>query len=146
MNSWLASTRTQDWVCLIAAIGIGPVCLGIGNRIPGLIFGAAAGYVFLYYLFVIPVLTALGGRLKFIIWQVAVFSVLLSVIAEDLPMHASEISSVAFVFWTSGTLLSLPVPAYFFLKPMTMLGRKIWAAVIVTAGIALSFALHRITG
>ncbi|MBZ5722492.1 MAG: hypothetical protein LAO03_19295 [Acidobacteriia bacterium] len=141
--------RLREWISLVAAVAIGPASLLIGYKIPGLIFGAAAGAGILLYALVVPLLTLAAGRLKFLAWQLAIISVVLAVIGDNLRLnaiHRSEIPSVAYVFWVVGTLLSSPLPIYFLLKPLVPRQRYIVGITIGAVAFVLWFGLKRITG
>jgi hypothetical protein len=145
---WRTDVQTRDWISLVAALAIGPVSL-IGYEIPGLIFGAAAAFYFLYCAIVVPLVTFIAGRLKFLTWQLAIISLTLTVVGDNLrlgPMPSSEIARVAFVLWTSGTLLSSPVPIYFLLRPLTWRQRCVSGVVIAAVSFALWLGLKRNTG
>ncbi len=139
----------REWACLGLSIALGPVFLEAAYAIPGLIFGAAAGFYVLVCLLVVPLIVLLAGRLKFVVWQLSIFSIIVAVILDDLSDHAvrhSEIPRVLFVFWVLGTLFSSPLPIYFFLKPMNWRARAIWGVSIVAAGIIIWLGMKRITG
>jgi hypothetical protein len=144
-----AGGRLCEWLSLAAAIAIGPAFLLIGYQIPGLIYGAAAGAYILLCAIIVPLLTLAAGRLKFLVWQLAIVSTMSAVIGDDLRLNAvyrSELSSLAYVFWASGTLLSSPLPIYFLLKPLAMRQRYIASIVIGAIALALWFGIKRITG
>lgn len=138
----------REWACLGLAVAIGPLWLEAGNAIPGLIFGAGARFYILVCLLVVPLIVLLAGRLKFVVWQLSIVSIIAAVILDDLSDHAvrhSEIPRVLFVFWVLGTLFSSPLPIYFFLKPMNWGARAIWGVSIVAVGIAIWLGMKRIT-
>jgi hypothetical protein len=139
----------REWTSLVAAIAIGPAFLLLGRHIPGLIFGAAASANILLCAIVVPLLTAAAGRFKFLAWQVAIISIALAVVGDNLRLnaiHRNEIPSVAYVFWAGGTLLSSPLPIYFLLKPLAPRQRYIVCIFIGAIALALWFGLKRITG
>lgn len=141
--------RLREWISLVAALAIGPAFLLIGYQIPGLIFGAAAGANIVLCAFVVPSLTLAAGRFKFLVWQVAVISIVLAVIGDNLRLnaiHRSQIPSLAYVFWAGGTLLSSPLPIYLLLRPLAPRQRYIVGITIGAAALALWFGLKRITG
>jgi hypothetical protein len=149
MKSYPAREPLREWICLITAIAIGPAFLIIGNYIPGFIYRAAAGAAILLCVIVVPLLTLAAGRLKFLVWQLAIISIALAVIGDNLRLHAifrSEILPVTYVFWAGGTLLSSPLPIYFLLKPLALRQRCIVGIVIASITLALWFGLKRITG
>jgi hypothetical protein len=76
---------TRDWISLCAAILIGPVLLGVGSAVPGLIYGAAAMYYFLCCAIIVPLLVVLADRLKAWAWQIAIGSLTLTVISDGIP-------------------------------------------------------------
>lgn len=139
----------REWISFVAAIAIGPAFLLIGYQVPSLIFGAAAGASILLCAIVVPLLTFAAGRLKFIAWQLAIISIVLAVIGDNLrenAIHRSEIPSMAYVLWAGGTLLSSPLPIYFLLKPLALRQRYIVGIIIGATALALWFGLRRITG
>jgi hypothetical protein len=138
---------TRDWISLCAAILFGPVLLGIGSAVPGLIYGAAAMYYFLCCAIILPLLVLIADRLKACAWQIAIGSLTLTVISD--PRRAiprSQIAPVTFVFWAISTLLSSPVPIYFFLRRSAPRQRYVYGIAIATTAIALWFGLKAITG
>jgi hypothetical protein len=135
---------TRDWVSLFGAIFCGPILLGIGSTIPGLVFGAAAIYYFLICAIIVPLLVILAQRLKAWAWQIAIGSLTFTVVRDGIARN--QIASVAFVFWAIGTLLSSPVPIYFLLRPQSPRQRYVYAVAILTTAIALWLGLKGITG
>lgn len=136
-----------EWGSLVAAACIGPAFLLVGYHIPGLIFGAAAGADFLLCALVVPLLVLAAGRMKFVTWQLAIISITLAVIGDNVRLnagHRAEIAAVAYVFWASGTLLSSPVPIYFMLRPLTPSRRLIFSIMIALLAIALWCGVKRI--
>jgi hypothetical protein len=141
--------RLREWISLIAAVAIGPAFLLIGYHIPGLIFRAAAEAYILLCAIIVPLLTLAAGRLKFVAWQLAVISIILAMVGDNLRLNAnyrSEIPSLAYVFWAIGTLLSSPLPIYFLLKPLALRQRFIVGIIIGAIALALWFGIKRITG
>lgn len=141
--------RLREWIVLVAAVAIGPAFLLIGYQIPGLVFGAAAAADVLLCAIVVPLLTLAAGRLKFLVWQLAIISIVLAVIGDNLRVNAinrSQIPSVAYVFWAGGTLLSSPLPIYFLLKPLALRQRFIVGIIVGAIALALWIGIKRITG
>jgi hypothetical protein len=139
----------REAVSLAAALAIGPAFLLAGHRIPGLMLGAAAGAYILICSVVVPLLTIAAGRLKFVVWQLAIISIAAAVVGDNLRLnaiHRSEIPSVAYVLWAGGTLLSSPLPVYFLLKPLAPRQRYIVSMLIGAVALALWLGLKRITG
>jgi hypothetical protein len=137
-----------EWISLVAAVAAGPAFLLVGYHVSGLVFRAAAGAGLIVFILVVPLLVALAGALRFIVWQVAIASMTVTVIADDLRLHAmhqSEIAPTTFVFWAAGTLLSSPLPIYLFLKGLR--GRERYLACILIAVIAtaLWFGIEAVT-
>jgi hypothetical protein len=77
---------------VIGAIALGPVFLKIGDAI-GLAFGAAAIAYFLVGIVIVPLLTFAASRLRFLLWQLAVLSLTVSVIQDNLRSSAAMNSS-----------------------------------------------------
>ncbi len=139
----------REWISLVAAIAIGPAFLLIGCQVPGLIFRAAAGAYILFCVIVVPLLIFAAGRWRFVVWQLAIISMVFAVIGDDVRVNAifrSEIPSVAFVFWAGGNLLSSPLPAYFLLKPLAPRHRYIVGIIVGLVALALWLGIKRITG
>ncbi|MFI5114193.1 MAG: hypothetical protein ACHP7J_03535 [Terriglobales bacterium] len=147
-----ARQRLREWIVLIAAVAIGPADLLIGYQIPGLIFWAAAAASILLWAIIVPLLTLAAGRLKFLVWQLAITSIVLAVIGDNLRLNGlnaiyrREIPSVAYVFWAGGTLVSSPLPIYFLLKPLALRQRIIVGIIIGAIALALWIGIKRITG
>jgi hypothetical protein len=73
----------------------------------------------------------------------------LAVISDNLrsnAVHRSEIPSTAYVIWAFGTLISSPLPIYFFLRPLSPRQRNIGAVVIGMIALGLWIGLKKITG
>ncbi|MGA9389504.1 MAG: hypothetical protein WBV69_03570 [Candidatus Sulfotelmatobacter sp.] len=148
MRSSGRSGHIQDWVSLAAAVGLGPAFLLIGYQIPGLVFAASAGAWILLCAVVVTLLTAFG-RPKLLVWQVAVTSITLAVIGDNIQTNVvqrNEILSTAYVFWAGGTLLSSPLPIYLVLKPLAPSKRFIFAMVIGVIALTLWVGIKKITG
>lgn len=140
--------RLREWTSVAAAAAIGPVFV-IAGYSAGLAFGAGAVGLVLLCVFIVPVLTFAADRLKFLAWQLAIVSIVLAVVGDNLRLnaiHRGEIPSVAFGFWAGGTLLSSPLPIYFLLKPLSSRQRYIVGIMIIAVIVALSLSLKRITG
>jgi hypothetical protein len=142
-------SHLRERASLVAAVAAGPVFLGIGYQLPGLMFRAAAGAFVLFGVIVVPLLTLAAGRLKFLAWQVAVVSNSLTVIADNLRVHAvyrREILSMAYVFWAGGTLLSSPLPIYFLLKLSSPRRRYLVGIMVGIIAAVLWLGIKRVTG
>jgi hypothetical protein len=145
---WRINVQSRDLISLVAALAIGPLSL-VGYAIPGLIFGAAAAFYFLYCAVVPPLVILIADRLKFLVWQLAIASLTLTVVGDNLRqgrMPGNDVARIMFVFWTSGTLLSSPVPIYFLLRPLTWRQRGFSGAAIAVIALALWLGLKRIAG
>lgn len=137
------SQTTRGWLSLVAGIAIGPVFLLLAYR-AGLVFGLAAVAYFIVCATVVPLLTYIAGRFGFLVWQLTILSLALSVVGDNLRLkaiHGHEIASVAYVFWLIGTLLSSPLPVYLILKPMAPRRRYIVGSIILVVGVALYLCL-----
>jgi hypothetical protein len=148
MNTSPTSHRLREWVSVAAAGAIGPVFVIVGNS-AGLVFRAGAVAFILICVFIVPVLTLAADRLKFLAWQLAIVSIVLAVVGDNIRLnaiHRSQIPTVAFVFWAGGTLLSSPLPIYLLLKPLSSRRRNIVAIMIMAVAIVLCLGLRRITG
>lgn|GEM_PF-1081922 len=71
VKAWPTNFHLRDWISVIpvlAAIGFGPAVLQIGYACH-MAFGVGAIFVFLCYIFIVPLLIFAAGRLKFLAWQ-----------------------------------------------------------------------------
>ena len=146
----LPDFKLRDWISLVAAVAVGPASLKIGYAM-GLIYAAAALEYFFFCAIVVPSLTfiARSDRFKIVTWPLAIASLTVTVIADDLrlgSMPRSEIVSVMYVFWTMGILLSSPLPIYLLLRPLQRRQQNIALIVIGAVALAMWIALKRITG
>jgi hypothetical protein len=148
VNRQLASRALLPWLSVVAAIAIGPVFIYMGYAM-GLVYGAAG----LAYLFccaaIVPLVTAIAGRIWFFSWQLAVASLTCALIRDDLRLnsiHGREITSVAYGFWAFGTLLSSPLPIWLVLHPLKPRQRYVVGVAIVGVGLAIWFGITRIIG
>ena len=140
--------RQRDLIAFCLAVALGPLFTVAGYAMH-LIYGAAAVFYFLCCALVIPFVTLASVRFRFLTWQLAVFSMLLSVIVDNLRIggiRGRDAVTVPFIFWAVGTLFSSPVPAYLFLRSMKPRNRYIFGVLIVLLGIALWLGVKRITG
>jgi hypothetical protein len=64
----LLKSRLLEGASLLSAISIGPVFLYLGYK-AGLVYAAGAYAFFFVCLAIVPVLVAIGGRFKFLAWQ-----------------------------------------------------------------------------
>jgi len=139
------SQRMRDWLSVAGAIAIGPAFQVTGYA-GNFVFGAAAYFYFWVCACVIPLLVWSALRLRIAVWQIAVLSMALSVVGDNLRLHAirgREMLQVGYGFWVLGTLLSSPFPLYLLLRPLPR-GRKILAgigALVVGWALYLSFGL-----
>jgi hypothetical protein len=125
--------RYIEWAALVACVLIGPVSLVVGYELM-LIGDLGVFFLAACCAFAIPFLMLLAGRLKYFAWQAGVLSIVLSIIVDNVRLHAIyplEALRVAYVFWASGTMLSSPVPIYFILKPMPVRDRVVACVLIV---------------
>jgi len=148
---WPTHFHLRDWITVIAvlaAIGFGPAFLQIVNAC-NMGFGVGGIFAFLCFICVVPVLTFAAGPLKFLAWQLAIISLTVTVIQDNFRLDAMntwEVPRVAYVFWATGTLLSSPLPAYFFLRSMAPRKRFIFGIAIASVSIAMWLGVKRITG
>lgn len=153
VNNGLTNTsptgqRVREWGSLIAAAAIGPTFLLLGYHVPGLVFRTAAGADIFLCALIVPALVFVAGRRKFVAWQLAIISITLAVLGDNIRLnaiHHGEILEMAFVFWATGTLLSSPVPMYFLLKPLTPRWRILVSIMIGLIALSLWLGLKRIT-
>ena len=149
MNS---TTQTKgpirDGVAVALAVALGPVFILIANSL-GLIYGTGALFYFLCCALIVPCLTLLSVRFRFLTWQLAVLSLTLSCIGGAVPIGAmgqKGILRAIFVFWAVGSLLSSPIPIYLLLRSATPQRRYVFGFIIVVVGVVLWLAMKRITG
>jgi hypothetical protein len=146
--SGLLSVRLRDWGSLVVATALGPAFLLVGYE-AGLVFRSAASTVVFVWVVMVAALTIAACRFKFLVWQAAVLSITIAVLADNLRLHAihrNEIPSVAYVFWAGGTLLSAPFPIYFLLRPLKARQRYIAAVAIGAVAFLLWLGIRKITG
>jgi hypothetical protein len=139
---------TRDWIGLVAAIASGPIFVQIGHAL-GVVFGAAALLYFLWCAIVVPVPVLIASRLKFVVWQLGIASLIFAAINDDLQsgsFRMREMRGFVFVSWAMGALLSSPVPVYFFLQPLSTRWRLVFGVAIAAVGLALWFGISKITG
>jgi len=80
LELWLVIVRLRQWIILAAAIALGPILEIAMSK--GLLNGAFALLVLIWAI-IVPLLTSVGGRLSFLVWQVAVLSITLAVLCLD---------------------------------------------------------------
>jgi hypothetical protein len=130
---WRWIVRLRPWIFLGAAAAVGPVFLKLGDW-AGPVFGAAGAAVILVWIVIVPLLVLAGGRFPFLVWQVAVLSIALTTILSGLEDHFlrhNQILSVLFSFWAGGTLFSLPLPSYLFLRRLPVRQRYVFGILIL---------------
>jgi hypothetical protein len=148
MDSSIPHTPLRNWASLAVAVALGPAFIIVGYRIHGLVFGAATGAAIVVCSVVVPLLTMAGGRFWLPVWQVAVISMTLAVVGDNIrlnAMHRNEIASVAYVLWAGGTLLSCPLPIYLFLHELSPRQRYISCVLIAATGLVLWLGIKAIT-
>jgi hypothetical protein len=134
----------RDPIAISVAVALGPVFTAAGYCMH-LIYDSGAVFYFLFCALVIPFVTLLASRSRFLTWQLAVFSLMLSVIFDNLRVNAidrREIVSVSFLFWAVGTLLSSPVPAFLLLRSVTPRHRYVFGALIVVLWVGVKRITH----
>ncbi len=149
MNSTSSDTPFRDWTSLGIAVALGPLCIAVGYHVRGLVLGAAAGAWILVCAVVVPALVLAARRFKFLVWQVALISITVSVLGDALrlnAMHRSEVPAGAFVFWAGGTLFSSPLPVYLALRPLSVRQCCIAAPIIALGALLLWLGIKSITG
>ena len=140
--------RTRDRVAFALAVLQAPLFV-LASASMNLVYGAAGVFFFLWCALIIPWIILLSVHSRFITWQLAVVSLVVSGLGENLGMEVfkrREMFKVVFVFWVSASLLSSPVPIYTLLRSMTLRNRIIFGFLIVLAGVALWLGVKRITG
>lgn len=148
VNHQLGGRRLLPWLSVVAAIAIGPVFILLGYAM-GLVYGAAGLAYLVCCAAVVPLVTAIAGRMWFFSWQLAVASLTWAVIGDNLRLnsiHGREILSVAYGFWAIGTLLSSPLPIWLVLHPLKRRQRYIVGVAIAGVGLAILFGMARIVG
>lgn len=143
-----ANDRVRDSFACVLAVAQGPLCV-LAAYSMHLLYGSAAVFFFLWCALVLPWVIVLSRNVRILIWQLAVVSLTLSVIGDNLRIRAinnRDLLRVTFVFWAVGCLLSSPVPIYRLLRSMTPRNRLIFGFAIVLTGVALWLGVKRITG
>src|SRR5579871_111006 len=106
---------------ILATLLLGPISLIAGYR-GHVMYGAAAHFYFLVSAVIIPAIVVCGGEYKILTWQAAAISLALSVAIDDLRLeanigpHLKEYAGIAFGFWAISTVLSAPLPIFWFLR------------------------------
>jgi hypothetical protein len=146
VNRQFSSRALLPWLSVAAAIAIGPifVCVGYAMR---LVYGLAALAYFFCCAAIVPLITAIGGRIWFLSWQLAIVSLVAAVIEDNLRLnaiHGREIVSVAYGFWAIGAVLSSPLPIFLLLHPLKPRQRYIVGAGVAAVGLAIWFGMAKI--
>jgi len=140
--------RTRDRVAFALAVLQGPLFV-LASASMNLVYAAAGVFFFLWCALIIPWIILLSVHSRFITWQLAVVSLIVSGLGENLGLEVFKhrgMFEVVFVFWVSASLFSSPVPIYTLLRSMTLRNRIIFGFLIVLAGVALWLGVKRITG
>ena len=151
LGDWVAGGGTvmnREWLrpslSIFGALALGPVFLLLGYWQGNFVYGLAALAYFFVCAAIVPLLVLYARRLRVLVWQLAVASLDLSVIADNFRLHAirgREAVSIAYPFWVLGTLLSAPVPVYFLLKPLTRQRKYVVGSLILIVAAALYLAM-----
>lgn len=138
----------REWISGALAFSLGPIFMLSGYSL-NLVFGAAGGFYVIVCVLVVPLLIFSAGRIKVLVWQLAIMSLVVSILGDNVRIHAiyrNEIMPVAYVFWAFGSLLSAPLPVYLFLRPKTVHRRYMWGLAIVAVVVVLLLGLKRFGG
>jgi hypothetical protein len=140
----------RSWIGIVAAVANGPVSLKLGYALH-LMYAVLPSGIFFSCLVAVPFLTliARSHRMKILTWQLAIASLTLTAIADNLrlgPVPRGEIITIAYVFWSMGILLSSPLPIYPLLRPLQRQQQKIAFIVIAAVALAMWVTFKRITG
>lgn len=133
--------RLRQWLSIAGAVALGPLFTLVGYALH-LIFAPAAYFYLACCIFAVPLLMIAAGRYRFLVWQLAVLSLALAVLGDNLRLHAiryNQVPGLVFGFWAFGVLFSSPLPVYFLLRPLK--GRRRYLAGILVAVVALAFCL-----
>ena len=144
----LTNSHWREWTGIALAIVTGPAFVQIGYAIPGLVFGASAAFYFASCVIVVPLVTLVASRWRFLAWQLAIVSLSMTILVHNIRLraiHRSEIPSVVYVLWGLGTLLSSPLPIYYLLRPMAARQRYLAGITIAIAAFVLWLGIRRIT-
>jgi hypothetical protein len=106
---------SAEWLSVAGAVAIGPLFLLSINRLD---LGNVLVIYFLFCMVVIgvPLLVAIGGRLRFAVWQLAVASLTVSGLAHHLLFgnhpaeRARELARAIFISWLVASVLTAPLP------------------------------------
>jgi hypothetical protein len=118
-----ARLRIVNRLSIPAALALGPITLFLGYKM-NLVFGVAAWYFFLVSLTAIPVVIALAGPFRFLVWQLAALSLAVSIAVDDLRLeaaplsHLREYAGVGLVIWAIATILSSGLPIIFLVQKL----------------------------
>lgn|SRR5215472_4593544 len=137
LNSQILSLRDGIAVAVAAAFGVTFAYL---SARAGFGWIVAAGP---YVIVVIPCVVAfLADQRKLLVWQVCILSFVLYILANNWGMRWKDAVTMVYVVWALGTILSSPVPAYFYLRRFR--GRKLLAAII--SAIAVLASMYALIG
>lgn len=140
MNQSNSNQNVREWLSVAAAVVAGPVSSAIGHSMH-LVYALAGMFYFLFCATVIPLLAYAAGRLKFLVWQVAIFSLIVTTIYENrsvgVNMGGRELFTMVYFFWFSGTLVSSPLLIYYRLKPLPPRRRFIEGAIFAVTALVL---------
>lgn len=143
-----AKPTTRDLGALAAAAVLGPASMAIGYRVPGLLFGAAAGAYFVECGLVVPLVVLAAQRIRLFVWQIAVASLTLAVLVDNMRLmsvSSHEALSIVYLFWATGTVISLPVPLYVLVRPVSPPRKYAVAAAIIMVAVILWLGVIQIT-
>ena len=106
-------TQSIEYAMTLIAVIWGPAIMVFGYRI-GMPFLSPLVYVLVCFT-IVPAIMAFSGRLKFLNWQIAVLSLALSILGDNLRLHAIrdvELFQVPAFFWLIGSIASSWLPIY----------------------------------
>src|ERR1700691_841954 len=90
----IAMSRLRECVSVLAAIAIGPAILHIGHALYGHSFMGPAYSLILCWSVAVPVMVFAAGPMKFLTWQLAVLSITITLVGDNIRskgLHGSGI-------------------------------------------------------
>jgi len=130
--------QSREWLFLTAAVFAGPAfvaCVNAGH----MVYGVAGGFYFVFCATIIPLLTYGAGRFKFLAWQIAVISLVVSGTWDGssggFQVHGRELFTWLYFSSFFAELLSAPLPLYYRLAALPKRRRYIEGAIF--AGLAV---------
>src|SRR5262249_39760101 len=126
-----AKLSLREWLFLAAAVLAGPA-FGASVNAAGMVYGIAGAFYFVFCATIIPLLSYGAGRFKFLAWQLAVISLVVSCTWDGssggFRAHGRELFTWLYFSSFFAELLSAPLPLYYRLAALPKRRRYIEGA------------------